>query len=193
MTTNSQHHRVFVKPSLNLCNGEHTSPRTTETLQAAQPHLVGYVTRLGVSDHDTDALMAQFDTLVTVPPRRMLMTLPQCNYYASLRKLLSVVACAAHIADHINTYAITYQLPIPHALKRASLRHCNHAMLQEAAPDLSGMSPDNLDARAIGIVRRVAEESLMWYHGYDQTDVWTDVTLLDYLADVYRAAGLQPT
>lgn len=187
----SDYQRVYVTSALSLYRSRDTYKRVEPILDAAMPSIVGYTAEYRVSDLDTFKLMSTLDHLVDLPTRRMINTLPQRNFHLSCRKLLSVVACAAHVADHINTFALEYQLPIPQAIKRASLRRCNVAMLEEAALDLSGTSPDGLDARAIGIIRRVAEEALMRYHGHAQEDVRTYETLLAYMGEVFRLANLQ--
>lgn len=190
MSEPQDYQRVYVTPALKLMQNPSVHDRVQPVLDAARPHIVGYISKYPVSDHDTDGLTRALDTLVDTPTRRMLNTLPQYNFFLSLSKLLSVVACAAHIADAINTYAQEYQVPIPQACKHTSLHHCNTQLLRVAAPDLTGQSPSGLDVRALGIVRRVAEESIAVYHGYAVAEIATAPALITYLTDIYSAARL---
>lgn len=183
--------RLYITSALKLCISPAIHDRVYDVLDSARSLIVGYVAECHASDLDTITLLSALDGLVDTPTRRMINTLPQYNFHLAMRKLLAVVACAAHIADHINTYALEYQVPIPQALKRTSLRHCSMPMLQETAPDQSGCSPDGLDARALGIVRRIAEESIMQYHGHSVPDALTPATLLAYMTSIYTAANLQ--
>ena len=182
--------RVYVKHALTLLDNPTIHDRVYDVLDSARSLIVGYIAEYQVSDLDTITLLSALDSLVDTPSRCMINTLPQYNFFLSLRKLLSVVACAAHIADVKNTYALTYQVPLPQAIKRTSLHHCNTPMLLEAAPDLTGQSPSGLDVRALGIVRRVAEESIAVYHGYAVAEIATAPALITYLTDIYSAARL---
>ena len=190
MTETQDYQRVYVTPALKLVQNQTVHDRVQPVLDAARPHIEGYISQYPVSDADTLSLLRVVDDLVDTPTRRMLSTLPQYNFFLSLRKLLSVVACAAHIADTINTYAQEYQVPIPQACKHTSLHHCSALMLREAAPDLTGQMDSGLDVRALGIIRRVAEESIAVYHGYALDEVATPAPLIDYLTNIYSAAGL---
>ena len=182
--------RVYVKHALTLLDNPSLLDRVLPRMDAARPHIVEYIAEYQVSDLDTITLLSALDSLVDTPTRRRLNTLPQYNFHLAMRKLLSVVACAAHVADTINTFALEHQVPIPQACKHTSLHHCSTLLLREATPDQTGASATGLDVRALGIIRRVAEESIAVYHGYAVAEIATAPALITYLTDIYSAARL---
>ena len=198
MTMFESYQRVFVTHALEIVNSYNANAADTaaRALEAAQPLIVEFLrgsesSNYRPSDHEADQLIFKFNELVPCPSTLMLRSrggAPQRNIATVVRKLLSVVTATCNFCDVVLQYQRYHNTPLEDALKKSSFRYCNAALLEDAAIDTApnSSSPDNLDNKAVGIIRHLGEDCLRYHYGYDQPNAVSDPVLMQFVDSVLK-------